>query len=75
MVWTGLAMSPAMTSIVPFIVRALGGHQSARTLHFVTALAVVAFAIGHVVMVAVAGFVPTVAGMITGDRPGQREHA
>ena len=74
MIWTGLAMSPAVTTSVPIIDRALGGQQSARTLHFVTALAVVAFAVGHVVMVAVAGFVPTVAGMITGGRHGQREH-
>src|SRR5947207_8328142 len=33
MVWTGLAMSPAITSASPAIVTVLGGHQSARTLH------------------------------------------
>src|SRR5262245_12967870 len=33
MVWTGLAMSPAITSAWPTTVTVLGGHQSARTLH------------------------------------------
>jgi hypothetical protein len=33
-IWTGLAMSPAFDSAVPAAVNALGGRQSARTLHF-----------------------------------------
>ena len=34
MIWTGLAMSPAVTSVFPFIVTVFGGQQSARTIHF-----------------------------------------
>ena len=33
--WTGLGMSFGMTSVFPILATALGGHQSARTLHFV----------------------------------------
>jgi len=66
MVWTGLAMSPAITSVAPSIVTILGGHQSARTLHFFVALALTSFVAGHVVMVAMAGFTPYVGAMITG---------
>jgi len=64
-----------VTSVAPFIVRVLGGHQSARTIHFAVALALTAFAIGHIVMVAIAGFVPHVLAMITGDLPGRKEAA
>src|SRR5204862_4405296 len=33
-IWTGLAMSPAVTSAFPAIVTVLGGQQAARALHF-----------------------------------------
>ena len=33
MIWTGLAMSPAFTSVAPLSVTLLGGRQTARTLH------------------------------------------
>ena len=51
MIWTGFAMSPALTSVFPVIVTALSGQQSARTIHFVIANAIVLFVIGHLVMV------------------------
>jgi thiosulfate reductase cytochrome b subunit len=66
MIWTGLAMSPAITSVVPALVTVLGGQQSARTIHFVVGCLLVAFVVGHVVMVAAAGFVRHVAAMIVG---------
>lgn len=66
MLWTGLAMSPAVTSVMPFLVTALGGQQSARTLHFFAAIALVLFALGHVGIVAVSGFIVQMRGMITG---------
>jgi thiosulfate reductase cytochrome b subunit len=66
MLWTGLAMSPAVTSVMPFLVTMLGGQQSARTLHFFAADALVLFAIGHVVMVASSGFLAQMRAMITG---------
>jgi thiosulfate reductase cytochrome b subunit len=68
MIVTGLAMSPAVTSVVPWIATTLGGHQSARTIHFVAATAVTLFVFGHVTMVALAGFAVRVLAMITGGR-------
>jgi thiosulfate reductase cytochrome b subunit len=65
---TGLAMSPAVTSVLPWLATNFGGHQSARTIHFVTAGAITLFVVGHVVMVFIAGFVARVGPMITGGR-------
>src|SRR5262249_28130376 len=36
MVLTGLAMSPGMDAILPWLVDLFGGRQSARTIHFIT---------------------------------------
>ena len=66
MIWTGLAMSPAMTSALPFLVNVLGGHQSARTIHFLGTLVLVVFLLGHVLMVYLAGFRKRTRAMITG---------
>ena len=75
MIWTGLAMSPAIVSVAPFIVTVLGGQQSARTIHFAVAVALTGFLVGHVVMVALAGFGAHVGAMITGDMPARKETA
>jgi thiosulfate reductase cytochrome b subunit len=64
--WTGLAMSPAVTSAWPAVVTMLGGHQSARTLHFFVAIALVLFVLTHVAMVIRAGFKDRTRAMITG---------
>ena len=40
---TGLAMSPWLDAVIPGFVGVLGGHQSARSLHFIGAFVVVAF--------------------------------
>jgi thiosulfate reductase cytochrome b subunit len=66
MIWTGFAMSPAITSVFPLIVTVLGGQQSARTIHFVAANLLFAFAVGHVIMVTAAGFSRQVGAMIVG---------
>jgi len=65
-IWTGLAMSPAFVSAVPSTVTLLGGRQSARTLHFLVTLSLVAFLLVHVAMVWFAGFGTRVMAMITG---------
>src|SRR3954466_4714135 len=75
MIWTGLAMSPAITSVAPFVVGVFGGHQSARTIHFAVAVALVGFVVGHVIMVARAGFRQYVGAMLTGDLPARKEIA
>jgi thiosulfate reductase cytochrome b subunit len=71
MIWTGLAMSPAITSVFPGFVTSLGGQQSARTIHFFVADFLVLFLIVHITMVSLAGFTSHVRAMITGggDRP------
>jgi thiosulfate reductase cytochrome b subunit len=70
-IWTGLAMSPAITSAFPAVVTVFGGQQSARTIHFFVSVFLVFFLIGHVVMVGFAGFKQRMRGMITG-RPGEQ---
>ena len=55
-IWTGLAMSPAVASAIPAAVTILGGQQSARTLHFFVSVFLVLFLVVHVAMVALAGF-------------------
>ena len=69
MIWTGLAMSPAITSVFPVVVAVLGGHQSARTIHFVVAVSLVVFLLVHVAMVYLAGFSRHMRAMITGRSP------
>jgi thiosulfate reductase cytochrome b subunit len=73
MIWTGFAMSPAIASVFPVLVTALGGQQSARTIHFVVANLLVLFLVGHVVMVYVTGFSRHVGAMILGDNSVARE--
>jgi thiosulfate reductase cytochrome b subunit len=66
MIWTGLAMSPAVTSVLPMLVISMGGQQSARTIHFIVASLLVLFVVGHVTMVALAGFSRQIGAMILG---------
>jgi len=66
MVWTGLAMSPAITAAWPAIVTVFGGQQSARTIHFFVAIALVLFVLVHLAMVIRAGFKDRTRAMITG---------
>jgi thiosulfate reductase cytochrome b subunit len=66
MLWTGLAMSPAITSVFPFFVTSSAGFESARTIHFFAANLLVLFVLMHVAMVALAGFVSRTMAMITG---------
>ena len=65
-IWTGFAMSPALTSVFPVLVTLPGGQQSARTIHFIVAAALVLFVVVHVVMVWRAGFKELVGAMVTG---------
>ena len=65
MIATGLAMSPAVTSVFPAVVNILGGHQCARTLHFAGSIAAVLFVVVHLAMVWRAGFRRRVGAMIT----------
>lgn len=62
----GLAMSPHMDTVLSPLVEAVGGRQSARTIHFIIAWAFVAFVLIHVFEVLVSGFFNQLRGMITG---------
>jgi thiosulfate reductase cytochrome b subunit len=62
-IWTGLAMSPAITSVFPSIVTVLGGQQSARTIHFFVSDILLLFLLVHIAMVYRAGFVERLRGM------------
>jgi thiosulfate reductase cytochrome b subunit len=64
---TGLAMSPALTSVFPELVSVFGGQQSARTVHFFAAVLLVLFLLVHITMVCRAGFTCRVRAMITGN--------
>ena len=71
-IWTGLAMSFGVTSALPFLATWLGGHQSARTLHFVFAVLLLLFFLVHMAMLFLVGFVSHVRAMITGYIPKGR---
>jgi thiosulfate reductase cytochrome b subunit len=70
---TGLAMSPAVTSVFPVIVNVFGGQQSARTIHFFVSATLVLFLLVHIAMVCLAGFKNRMRAMITGRAASGKE--
>ena len=74
MVLTGLCMSPGFDAFAPWLVVVLGGRQSARTLHFLFASAIVLFIAVHLIEVVLAGPINEVRSMITGRYAVPREH-
>jgi thiosulfate reductase cytochrome b subunit len=66
MILTGLAMSPSMDAAWPWLVDVTGGRQSARSIHFIIAAAILAFIIVHLVMVVLAGPINEIWSMIGG---------
>ncbi len=67
-IWTGLAMSPAIASVMPAVVTTLGGQQSARTIHFFVSVLLLLFVVAHVAMVWRAGLWNRLRAMTVGDR-------
>ena len=78
-IWTGLAMSPAVVSAFPLTVEVFGGQQSARTIHFFVAVALLLFLVVHVALWVLVPAVVVGRAMITGrlDAPANApgEHA
>lgn len=72
-IWTGLAMSPAIASAFPPAVSVLGGQQSARTIHFFVSVALFLFFLVHVLIVCIAGFRSRMRAMITGHASNNEE--
>jgi len=50
MLFTGLAISPGFQAAAPWLLDILGGRQSARSLHFITAWAIFGFFVIHLVL-------------------------
>jgi thiosulfate reductase cytochrome b subunit len=66
MLITGLSMSPGVNAAAPWLLDLVGGRQSGRTLHFISAALIVLFVVVHVVEVFLAGVVNEMRSMITG---------
>lgn len=66
MVLTGLAMSPAMNAVWPWLLDIFAGRQSARSIHFICAALLVLFTAVHLAMVLLSGPVNELRSMITG---------
>lgn len=63
---TGIAQMPAFTAISPWLIDMFGGRQTARTIHMITTVIFVLFALVHVGQVIATGFFGNMRGMITG---------
>ena len=65
-VLAGWTMSPTLDAVFPFLTSAFGGRQTARTIHFILASALVGFFVVHVAMVLLTGVFNNMRAMITG---------
>ena len=74
-IWTGLAMSPAVASAFPSAVSTLGGQQSARTIHFFVSVFLFLFLLVHIMMICLAGVWNRMSAMITGRISLNKERA
>lgn len=71
---TGLSLSLAFNAACPIVVKLLGGHQTARTLHFFLTWALLGFLAVHVFMVVVNGLRRRMRAMtIGGSAPVESE--
>jgi thiosulfate reductase cytochrome b subunit len=66
LVLAGLTMSPRLDAGFPELPSLFGGRQSARTIHFIAAFALVTFVLVHVFMVLIAGVWNNIRSMVTG---------
>lgn len=66
MVFTGIAISPGMEPTFGWLVDLFGGRQSARSLHFIFAFAILGFFIVHVALVLLSGPIGQMRAMLTG---------
>ncbi len=65
-VLAGWTMSPGLDALVPGLTTLFGGRQTARTIHFVLAFALLGFLVVHVAMVLLTGVFNNMRSMITG---------
>ena len=67
LILTGAAMSPALAARHPWYLRLFGGRQPARSIHFLSLLAMVGFTIVHILLVALEDFPRNMAWIIHGQ--------
>jgi thiosulfate reductase cytochrome b subunit len=65
---TGFAMSPAITAAHPWLLKMWGGFQSARSVHFLLAVALIVFVAVHIVLVIKSGFRRQMRAMTLGEK-------
>lgn len=63
---TGMAMSPGLNAVFPFLDALWGGRQSARSVHFIAMSGIAGFLALHLVLVVLAGPIRGISAMITG---------
>lgn len=73
LILSGLTMSNAVTAVFPDLFTLFGGRQTARSIHFIAAMFLVAFVLVHVFQVFVAGFFNLMRSMLTGRFIIERE--
>jgi methionine sulfoxide reductase catalytic subunit len=64
---TGIMMSPALAARFPWFPRIVGGHQAARSLHFIGLIIFVGFFVVHIILVIAHGFKSEMAKIVLGD--------
>ncbi len=66
LILTGLTLSPWFNAMAPWLLDIFGGRQSARSLHFIAMVAILAFVVLHLAMVIATGPINHIRSMITG---------
>jgi thiosulfate reductase cytochrome b subunit len=66
LILAGMTLSPALDAAFPWLLDLFGGRQTARTLHFAAAAAIVLFVVVHLAMVLASGAVNNLRSMVTG---------
>jgi len=66
MILTGLSMSPGINAAAPWLLDLFQGRQTARTIHFLTMVALVGFFVVHMAMILLAGPMNEMRSIVTG---------
>jgi thiosulfate reductase cytochrome b subunit len=66
MILTGLSMSPGFNAAAPWLLDLFQGRQTARTIHFLTMLALLGFFAVHMAMILLAGPLNEMRSILTG---------
>jgi thiosulfate reductase cytochrome b subunit len=66
MILTGLSMSPGFNAAAPWLLDLFGGRQTARTIHFLTMVALIGFFLVHMAMILLAGPLNEMRSILTG---------